>query len=193
MTYKDKASYGSSPPCSPVRSQKDLGLYNNAICKFQSSSFYDSENQCLYPYPEHVCTLQRTATHCNALQYTATLLTPNSLAMYISAFASSRLSHLLGLSAPRIPIHYVLSLRDISMLQCVAVCCRVLSGVAGWLVSRFIGFASGLGSVCRHCNTLQHAATRFNTLQHTCSANTLCANTTLTRPTATQLKNNAVT
>ena len=107
--------------------------------------------------------LQRTATHCNTLQHTAA---------HCNKLQHTSLPHVLSYSDTRCVAVYCSAL---------IVCCSNSLHTAVWchdsLRSAWKGQCNTLQHTATHyktlqhtatrCNTLQHAATHYNTLQHT--------------------------
>ena len=101
--------------------------------------------KCYLGTATHCHTLPHTATHCNTLQHSAT----HCNVLQHTATHCNTQGRWLS-----------------SVLQCVAMCCRVLPLT--------------LQHTATHSNTLQHTATHCNTLQHTATHCTHC-NTLLYR------------
>jgi len=88
-------------------------------------TFWVCASRCWCITATHCNTLQHTATHCNTLQHTATHLPLGSM------YHCNTLQHVICIcNRPCLP--WLSS--NMSVLQCVAVCCSVLQCVAVWCV-----------------------------------------------------------
>jgi len=83
MTYKDKGSYESSPPCNVSIIRNNMTWFNPSFLRIRTVCLlvhaYTHEGESVLRSYDHQCvlqwthcnTLQHTATHCNTLQHIA--------------------------------------------------------------------------------------------------------------------------
>jgi len=163
ITYQDKASYASSPPCSKLmdtnfclqrdfgaeRTDEDWGVVSSiavvakrsdsrciALCGVWALAHYLGAAD-----DGSIVSLRHSATRCNTLQHTATRC---------------------------------------NTLRHTETCCNTLHITAQncncgwWSDGQFATHGNTRQHTATHCNTLQHTATHCNTLQHTAThCNTL--------------------
>jgi len=165
MTYKDKGSYGSSPPCTLCWRKWGYLFWfawHNQLSIAQMDGLLHSHDSFtwLCSCATHCDTLQRTATHCNALQPTAT----HCNALQHTATHTVQMNGLLhshdSFTALAWLIHVTLVMCN--TLQHTATHCNTPQCTR----YRWMGYCTRM-THSRDSVHVQHTATHRNALQHT--------------------------